>query len=73
MSEHERIQDILASLPKGWAAGPTHCPIGIDSSPLLCSAGYCLACQWLSAHWDEKPVIRLRKPANPPLSPLAGE
>ena len=53
------IKKLKALLPEGWAVGPTHCPIGIDSSPMLCSAGYCIACQWIRAHWDEKPRVEL--------------
>lgn len=61
-TDGKAMQALYDSLPEGWAVGPTHCPIGIDSAPMLCSAGYCLACQWLRAHWDEKPDIRLVAP-----------
>jgi hypothetical protein len=63
-ADHDAVQALLAQLPEGWVMGPTHCPIGIDRHPMVCSAGYCVACQWIHAHWDRQPRVELQKPEN---------
>lgn len=60
----EKIKALMDQLPDGWTLGPTHCPIGLDRSPMLCSAGCCIACRWIEVHWDRDPIVRLRKDAS---------
>jgi hypothetical protein len=55
----EAVTALHESLPEGWAVGPLRCPIGLDSSPIICSAGYCVACQWMREHWDQNPQVEL--------------
>jgi len=63
-SDWEGLRKLQAQLPHGWEMGPLDCPIGLDRHPLICSAGYCLACQWMRAHWDDaaSQLIGLRLP-----------
>jgi hypothetical protein len=68
LSDRKAMKRLEDRLPDGWVMGPTQCPINI-SAPMFCSAGYCVACQWLRAHWNEKPEISLgRKRPTPALS-----
>lgn len=59
--DEEGMRKLFETLPEGWVAGPTHCPIGLDSNPMICSAGYCIGCLWLRAHWDNNPKIKLTR------------